>query len=182
MYQLVTAFTSQYQAIKGKNKGNSKPCGRTKNEREQEAKPGPLSLFESTRSNLRHRDQAVPANNVDLFGSPDALPTAGASNLPCAGSPARSRRGDASFCSRSSHAPHGKARFPVHHNIVPALGDDELDQRVRGFGNAPPDTAVIADMQIPCLSGVTKFLVVVGPAPAGVLYAGLQIIKMDLSL
>ena len=34
-------------------------------------------------------------------------------------------------------------------------------------------------MQIPCLGGVTKFLVVVGPAPAGVLYAGLQIIKMD---
>ncbi len=32
------------------------------------------------------------------------------------------RRGDASFCSRSSHAPHGKARFPVHHNIVPDLG------------------------------------------------------------
>ena len=93
-----------------------------KNEREQEAKPGPLSLFESTRSNLRHRDQAIPANNVDLFGSPDALPTAGVSNLPCAGSPARSRWGDASFCSRSSHAPHGKARFPVHHNIVPALG------------------------------------------------------------
>lgn len=34
----------------------------------------------------------------------------------------RRRRGDASFCSRSSHAPHGKARFPVHHNIVPDLG------------------------------------------------------------
>ena len=34
----------------------------------------------------------------------------------------RRRRGDASFCSRSSHAPYGKARFPVHHNIVPDLG------------------------------------------------------------
>ena len=122
MCYLITSGPGLNQAIKGKNKGNSRPCGRTKNEREQEAKPGPLSLFESTRSNLRHRDQAVPANNVDLFGSPDALPTAGASNLPCAGSPARSRRGDAPFCSRSSHAPHGKARFPVHHNIVPDLG------------------------------------------------------------
>ncbi len=34
-------------------------------------------------------------------------------------------------------------------------------------------------MQIPCLGGIAKFLVVVGPAPAGVLYAGLQIIKVD---
>lgn len=106
------------------------------------------------------------------FRCPDALPALGTSQLAGAGSPARNRR-RASLGSRPFHAPHGKAVPAVHHNVVPALGDNELNQRVRGFRDAPPNALVIGDVEVPGLCRIPKPLVVVGPAPAGVLDARL---------
>lgn len=129
-------------------------------------------------SNLHHRQEAIPAEDIHRFRGPDALPAFGTGQLAGAGGPS-GRRDSSAFGSWPSHAPHGKAVLPVHHNIIPALGDNELDKRLRRLRDTPPNALVIGDMEVPRLRRLPKPLVVVGPAPAGVLYPGLYIIEMD---
>ena len=120
---------------------------------------------------LHHGDVADSANDADMAGSADALPTAGTQNLSCGACAPGA-------CPNTSHRPGAPswvscgrtAPFPVHPYILPPLGDDEVNKGLCWLCDTPPDFRVIADFQIPRFSSITKPFVMIAPAPAGVLH------------
>ena len=133
--------------------------------------------LETTRSNLDHPLHAVAANDIDRLGRPHAVAAAGALQLAGAARIGCDRR----HTSRRASAPDASRRVPVlsvHVNLAPSLPQDVFDQRVGRLGDAPPDTRVIANVQIALLGSVAEPLVVVCPASAAILNPVLQVVEV----
>lgn len=80
-------------------------------------------------SHLHHRQQTIPADEIDLFRGPHALSATGADQLAGAAGSGRWRRGDSSRCS-CADAPRREAVVAAHMNIFPPLLDDKRNQSV----------------------------------------------------
>lgn len=66
----------------------------------------------------------------------------------------------------------------VHMNIVPALFQNEITEGFCRFGDAPADARVVTDFQVAGFGGFLEFFVVIGAAPAAILYAALHIVNV----
>ena len=75
---------------------------------------------------LHHGDYAIPADDMDLLGGPDALPALGTNELSGGAGPLAARGGS----SRLGGASGPSADISVcaaHVDVLPSLGDDEVD-------------------------------------------------------
>lgn len=133
---------------------------------------------------LRHLHflHAVPADDIDFLCRPDTLFAAGAHILPCA---AALRRLCAAACLCAAvpglsscawwRCP---AAAPVHLDFCPPLRYDVVYQCFARLRDSPSIRWVMGDHQPPPLRFLLKALVVVGVAPAAILYPMCQIVQV----
>ena len=118
---------------------------------------------------------ANPANDTDMAGRSDTLLATGAPNLARGtGALEPSRRPGTRPRPSYGHT----TALPVHFDIAPALGDDEVDKGLCRLGDAPSNAGVIADFEVPRLCRIAEIFIVIAPAPAGIRNFVLKIVQM----
>lgn len=125
---------------------------------------------------LYHLLAAVDAQDVYFFGGSHAVAAAGANIFAVVAVAGRGWAFAAARRVAAARAPRGVAPLnAVHADVRPPLRQNEFAQGVGRLGDAPPDARVVPDVQVTGDGGVAELLVVVRPAPAGVLDALLHI-------
>lgn len=128
---------------------------------------------------LYHAEHTVSAQDVDRPRGSHRLPAAGADQLPGAAVPPAVRPRAGSWLGRAAAPGADISVRAAHVNVLPPLGDDEINQRLRRLRDAPTDPGIIADFQITSFGGVPKPLVVVDVATGAVLDPELHILDVD---
>ena len=123
---------------------------------------------------FHHTFHAVTAQDVDGLCRSHRLPAAGADQLAgAAGSPAVRPRAGSRLGRAAAWTPDHQAVRAPHVNVLPPLGDDEINQRLRRLRDTPPDPGIIADFQITSFGSVPKPLVVIRASPTTIANSGL---------
>ena len=121
---------------------------------------------------------AIQASNIDLFCRLNGIPAAGANIFPCAGGTRRRGGSCAAVCPCPGDLEPGKL-VSVYENVGQAVLQYEVQQLVRGACVAPSVFVAMLHDQAVGFGGGFEAPVMVGVAPAAILYAVLEVVVVN---
>lgn len=128
---------------------------------------------------LHHGDYAIPADDMDLLGGPDALPALGTNELSGGAGPLAARGGSSRLGGASGPGPYHRGQgAPPDLDFAPAFLQGVFHQPVAGPG-VPAVLPRLVALQPPTLRLLLEAFIVIAPAPARLLDAVLTAVEVD---